>query len=570
MKRKTNLLLTLFVLLSAISLQSFTKDNTDPLSCKNVLVFDPTMDMNRIQSRIDSIFAGQSKAEFSKNRYAFMFRPGKYSLDIQIGYYMSVIGLGSSPEDVVITGAVRSNTTHGNSVLTNFWRSVENVTIIPSKDSTMVWGVSQAAPLRRIHLKGNLQLFDKGYASGGFLADSRIDGTISSGPQQQWLSRNSYMKKWVGANWNMMFIGVHGAPSILWPEKPYTVINETPILREKPYITFDGKQYFVNIPGLMKNSSGVSWDGKKENVRKLPIKSFYVVKEGADNSATINKALEEGKNLLFTPGIYHLDKSLLIRNKNTTVIGIGMPSLVPDNGNAAIEAADVDGITICGLTIDAGAKFSDQLFVMGEPGASMNHEKNPSFLFDIFFRVGGPAEGSARACMVINSSNLCIDHTWIWRADHGTGVGWTKNKAANGLIVNGNDVTIYGLFNEHFQEYQTLWNGENGRTYFYQSEMPYDPPTADSWKHDATNGYASYKVSDNVKNHEAWALGIYNVFYNAPVIVDNAIECPANLESKFHHMIIFWLNGNKESVVKSIINGKGGTINVANRKAVMD
>lgn len=570
MKKIPTLILTLISLLVIVSLQSFKKTVHDPLGGRNVLVFDPSMDMKKIQATIDSIFAGQSKAEFSRNRYAFLFKPGKYDLDIQIGYYMSVIGLGSSPEDVVITGAVRSNTTHGNSVLTNFWRSAENITIIPSKDSTMVWGVSQAAPLRRIHLRGNLQLFDKGYASGGFLADSKIDGTVSSGPQQQWLSRNCYMKKWIGGNWNMMFVGVNGAPTGLWPEKPYTVINETPLLREKPYLTFDGREYFVNVPGLMKNSSGVSWDGKKENVRKLSLKSFYVVKEGTDNSATINKALETGKNLLFTPGIYHLDKSLMIRNKNTTIVGIGMPSLVPDNGNAAIEAADADGITICGLTIDAGAKFSDQLFVMGEAGSVISHEKNPSFLFDIFFRVGGPAEGSARACMVINSSNVCIDHTWIWRADHGNGVGWTKNKAANGLIVNGKDVTVYGLFNEHFQEYQTLWNGENGRVYFYQSEMPYDPPTADSWKHGSTNGYASYKVSENVKNHEAWGLGIYNVFYNAPVIVDNAIECPAALENNFHHKIIFWLNGNKESVVKSIINGKGGTINVGNRKAIMD
>ncbi len=172
--------------------------------------------------------------------------------------------------------------------------------------------------------------------------------------------------------------------------------------------------------------------------------------------------------------------------------------------------------------------------------------------------------------MVINSKDVCVDHIWLWRADHGNGVGWDKNKCANGLIVNGDDVTVYGLFNEHFQEYQTLWNGNNGRVYFYQSEMPYDPPTADAWKHNGINGYASYKVSDHVKSHEAWGVGIYNVFYNAPVIVDNAIETPVALENKIHHKIIFWLNGNKESIVKSIINGKGGSIGISNRKATMD
>jgi len=171
--------------------------------------------------------------------------------------------------------------------------------------------------------------------------------------------------------------------------------------------------------------------------------------------------------------------------------------------------------------------------------------------------------------MVVNSKDVVIDHIWLWRADHGNGVGWDKNRCANGIIVNGENVFIYGLFNEHFQEYQTLWNANGGRVYFYQSEMPYDPPTVDSWKHDGVNGYASYKVSDKVTDHEAWGLGIYNVFYNAPCIVDNAIEAPVSLEPKFHNMIIFWLNGNKESIVKSIINGKGGAVHVNNRKAIL-
>jgi hypothetical protein len=207
---------------------------------------------------------------------------------------------------------------------------------------------------------------------------------------------------------------------------------------------------------------------------------------------------------------------------------------------------------------------------VGEPGSKKNHEENPTFLIDLFFRVGGPHEGSASRCLVINSNHVSADHLWLWRADHGAGVGWDKNKGANGLIVNGKNVTIYGLFNEHFQEYQTLWNGENGRVYFYQSEMPYDPPTADAWRHGETNGYASYKVADQVRNHQAWGVGIYNVFYNAPVIVDQAIETPPAVENGFHHKVIFWLNGNKESVVKSIINGKGGSISNSTRKATME
>jgi len=549
----------------------FEKFNKSILG-ENVFVFEPGMDMNEIQNLIDTIFNKQSgrRSEFTQNRFALLFKPGKYNLDIKVGYYMQILGLGESPEDVVITGAVRSNTTHNNSVLTNFWRSVENLTIIPTNDSTNIWGVSQAAPMRRVYIKGNLQLFDKGYASGGFLADSKIEADVTSGPQQQWFTRNTAWRKWSGGNWNMMFVGVPDAPTENWPEKPFTTIKETPVIREKPYLVYDGKDYKVNIPKLKHNSVGPGWLNHVRDERAISFKDFYLVKPGSDNSDSINSALKKGKNLLFTPGIYSLTKSLKVTRPGTIIMGIGMPTLVPLQGNSVIEISDVEGVTLCGIIIDAGKVPSDVLLQVGETNCKKSHESDPTFLYDIFFRVGGPAKGSASKCMVINSKNVCIDHTWLWRADHGNGVGWNENRGANGLAVNGNNVTIYGLFVEHFQEYQTLWNGNNGRVYFYQSEMPYDPPTANSWTHDGINGYASYKVSDNVKNHEAWGLGIYNVFYNAPVIVDNAIETPVALENKIHHKIIFWLNGNKESIVKSIINGRGGSVSTSNRKATMN
>ena len=561
--------------------ENFNKYNVPALG-KNVFVFDTVMDMKEIQDVIDTIFARQSApgGEFSKARYALLFKPGRYKLDVKVDYYMQVLGLGESPEDVVITGAVRSNTTHGNSVLTNFWRSVENLTVVPTPDSTMVWGVSQAAPLRRVWIKGNLQLFDKGYASGGFLADSKVDGKINSGPQQQWFTRNTDIGEWIGGNWNMMFVGVNGAPAEDWPEMPYTTIKETPAIREKPYLGFGEKDFNVKIPSVRKNSSGPDWINGPEKEKTINMDEFYIVTPDIDNSESINSALTKGKNLLITPGRYFLDKSLKVTRPGTVIMGIGLATLIPENGNAAIEISDVDGVTVCGLIIDAGKVFSKELFVVGKPGSDKPHgsfeasakedDTNPVFLYDIFFRVGGPDEGSASACVVINSRGVFVDHIWLWRADHGNGVGWDKNRCANGLIVNGENVTIYGLFNEHFQEYQTLWNGNNGRVYFYQSEMPYDPPSVDAWKHNGTHGYASYKVADNVKSHEAWGIGIYNVFYDAPVIVDNAIETPVHLEGHIHNKIIFWLNGNKESIVKSIINGKGGSVSVSNRKATMD
>ena len=536
----------------------------------NVFVFDPEMDMHEIQSLVDTLFAAQSarRSEFSLNRIALLFKPGRYKLDVKVGYYTQVLGLGNSPGDVIIEGAVRSNTTHGNSVLTNFWRSVENLTVIPAKNATMVWGVSQAAPLRRVYVKGNLQLYDKGYASGGFMADSKVEGMVYSGPQQQWFTRNSSIKEWIGGVWNMTFVGVEGAPAANWPEKPYTTIDVTPLIKEKPWLSFDNNGFNIRIPAAKINSTGPGWIIGERPERIIRMKDIYVARADADNSETINAALNKGKNILITPGRYLLRNSLKVTRPGTSIMGTGLATLIPQNGNPAVEISDVDNVIICGLTIDAGKVFSEKLFVAGDPGSVRSHAKNPSYLYDIFFRVGGPGQGSSKICMEINSADVVVDHVWLWRADHGNGVGWDVNRAANGLIVNGDNVTIYGLFNEHFQEYQTIWNGNNGRVYFYQSEMPYDPPSAESWKNGDVYGYASYKVADHVMTHEAWGIGIYNVFYDAPVIVDNAIETPPGIEDNMHHIIIYWLNGNKESVVKNIINGKGGSINIDSRKAV--
>lgn len=538
---------------------------------ENTFVFDPSMDIKLIQTLLDTIHAQQTNqsSEFSKNRYALLFKPGIYNLDIKVGYYMHVIGLGKSPKDVVINGSVRSLSRKGH-MLTNFWRAAENLTIIPTIDSTNTWGVSQASPFRRIYIKGNLNLHDKGPSSGGFMANCKIYGTVTSGSQQQWFSRNTDWKKWNGGVWNMMFLGVVNAPQENWPDKPYTTIEKTPELREKPYWIYSDGKFYIKIPPLKKNSFGVDWDKQNSEEKTISIDKFYIVKPKVDNAKTINKALKKGKHILFTPGIYALQKSLKVTRAGTVILGIGLATLVPEKGNKLIEISDVDGVTIAGLLIDAGTLPSKTLMQVGKPGSKKNHTGNPTFLFDMFFRVGGPHEGSTLSCLTINSKNVYADHLWLWRADHGAGVGWDINTCANGLIVNGDNVTIYGLFNEHFQEYQTLWQGENGRVYFYQSEMPYDPPSVEAWKHGDTYGYASYKVANNVKDHQAWGVGIYNVFYDAPIIVDQAIETSPAVENNIHRKVIFWLNGNKGSVVKSIINGKGGSVNSSNRKATMD
>jgi hypothetical protein len=224
-----------------------------------------------------------------------------------------------------------------------------------------------------------------------------------------------------------------------------------------------------------------------------------------------------------------------------------------------MHIADVDGIQVGGILFDAGAVDCPTLLEVGAPGSSQGHASSPTFLYDVFCRVGGAAVATASSCMTIHSNDVIGDNLWIWRADHGTGAGWTVNRSKNGLIVNGSDVTIYGLFVEHFQEFQTVWNGNGGRVFFYQSEMPYDPPAQADWQHDGVNGFASYKVADSVTRHEAWGLGVYSVFRN-PVVAENAIETPTGPQIVMHHMTSVWIPGVAGSSITHIINGTGNSV----------
>src|SRR6202044_3902895 len=119
-------------------------------------------------------------------------------------------------------------------------------------------------------------------------------------------------------------------------------------------------------------------------------------------------------------------------------------------------------------------------------------------------------------CVVINCRSVIIDNAWLWRADHGVNAtGWTINPSINGLIINSDNVIAYGLFVEHFEGFQTLWNGNGGSVYFYQSEIPYDVPSQNEWTQNNEKGYPSFKVSDGVTSHNAQGMGVYCFFTNA-------------------------------------------------------
>jgi hypothetical protein len=531
----------------------------------NVFVFDPSMSSASIQSRVNSVFSQQERSQFGANRYAFLFKPGSYNVDVNVGYYTQVLGLGLLPGNVTINGAVHAeadwfqgNATH------NFWRAAENLAVNPAT-GTDRWAVSQAAPYRRMHVRGNLQLDDGGWSSGGFIADSRIDGQVRSGTQQQWLSRNTQWGSWNGANWNMVFVGALNPPAGNFPNPPYTRVNQTPIIREKPFLYANqAGNYNVFVPALRSNSAGTTWASGSQPGASLPISQFHIAKPGA-SAASINAALAQGKDLLFTPGIYRLNETIRVTRPNTVVLGLGLATLVPESGITALSVADVDGVKVGGILIDAGTVNSPVLMEVGPNGSSQDHSANPTSLHDVFIRLGGAAVGRALS-LRINSHNVIGDHLWLWRGDHGSGIGWNANTAANGLVVNGDNVTMYGLFVEHYQQYQTIWNGNGGRTYFYQNEMPYDPPNQAAWMNGSTQGYAAYKVGTSVTSHEAWGLGSY-CFFNAnpSVVAARAFEVPNTPGVRFHNMVTVSLGGT--GTISRIINNTGGPSNASRNVA---
>src|SRR5260370_85040 len=387
-----------------------------------------------------------------------------------MGYYMSLAGLGLSPHDVVIKGAIVSfNQCFGSCTgLNNFWRSLSNLTLnvhLPAKppayapappenpfcaNSNDLYAISQAAPIRRVHINGLFFLFDycnTGFTSGGFIADSEFTGsTVVNGSQQQFLARNRQL--------------------------------DEPIDETRP---------------------------------------------------------------------------------DSVVLGLGFPTLVPTNGNAAMTVASAEGMLISGVLFDAGAVNSPVLLQVGDGHArSDNEATDPSVLSDVFFRVGGAAAGKVTTALVVNSNNVILDDIWSWRADHGNGVGWTSNTADTGVIVNGDNATAYGLFVEHYQKFNVIWNGNGGTDIFFQNEMPYDVPSQAAWMEaPGVDGYAAFEVGDNVTSFHGYGMGTYSFFNKGiDIFAANGFEVPATLPAgSLHDIFTLFLDK---------VHGKGGILNVIN------
>ena len=572
----------------------------------NVCVFTDTMSQAAIQADLNAIATQQVPvaSQFDSNRYSVFFEPGTYGsaaspLVFQVGYYTQVAGLGAQPSQTVINGAIDvfnnlcTAGTQDCNADDNFWRSLSNLDLnvdLPATtpayappaidafgagcDNTAeFWAASQAAPIRRAIINGSVVAQDycanHNFASGGFIADSQVSGTLSFLGNQQYMVRNSSIGGAAGCPnglWNMVYSGVVGAPAQVFTGQcqQNTVLPSSPVTEEAPFLYTDASgKYNVFVPSARTNSVGTSWAGGSEAGKSLPLSSFFVATPGT-SVAAIDVALLAGKNLILTPGVYNVSAPILVARPGTVVLGLGFATLVPQHGVTPMVVAPNTGVKVSGLIFDAGSVNSPVLLSVGTPLPAAGSASDPDTIQDVFFRVGGAetTPTSATISLLDNASHSIIDDVWAWRADHGGDVGWTENKADTGLIVTGNDVTAYGLAVEHYQKSEVVWTGQGGTNVFFQNELPYDVPSQSVWNESSTfSGYPAFQVGAGVKTFQGYGMGSYVVFIDtsATLNVTEAFQAPKAPGVKFTDTFGLWIGGS--GGLDSIINGVGGAVN---------
>ncbi len=496
--------------------------------------------------------------------------------------------------------------------------------------SNDIWSVSQASPVRDMIINGSLDFQaycsqtgygGNDYGSGSYVANSEINGSLSWSGNQQGIARNSDFENANGYVWNYVYSG-DGCPPGYTPKAgtscspnqdafgsdpagttgingvdQVTVLPQSPATAEEPFLYTDSSGKFsVFVPSAQQNSSGPNFLTGSEAGSSVPQSSFFVANPSTPIAA-INLALLAGKNLELTPGTYDLSAPIVVERPNTVVLGLGFATLVPQHGNAALIALPNVGVKISGLIVDAGPVNSPVLVSVGVPGFTAGTAADPDTIQDVYFRIGGAETTpvSATVSLLDNASHSIIDDVWAWRADHGAntsvtgpqgqvGAGWTYNKADTGVVVNGDDVTAYGLAVEHYQKTEVIWNGQGGTNIFFQNELPYDPPTQAAWNKSATQlGYPAFEVSPHVTSFNGYGMASYVVFIytNATLQDSMAYQAPNKPGVKFTDAGDLFIsstcsvNGNcptpsQSGGLLSVIDGVGGSATNANPTTMVD
>jgi hypothetical protein len=517
----------------------------------------------------------------NNKRLAVLLKPGNYpDLAIEVGYYSTVAGLGAVPSDVKVkvvgTSVFDSSGHHTNS----FWRTIENLEVY----GAMNWFVSQATSLRSVIVNGDLVLGAGGYASGGYVANSLIRGSIDSHGQQQWFSRNTKLNRWSSTpNINNVQVGNQG--ELGW--KP-TVIEKTLVIAEKPFLVYSGGGFSIHSPPKRTDSMGPDISPAQER--------FSVTEEmlvnPSDTAATIMSTLSQQseqngwKALVFLPGEYdQLGGTVIVNTQsNVVLIGLGMATLISHEFGPCLKILDKGSeIRVASLMFHQGTGTNAKsLIQFGEDSASAARAVDHRiFFYDIICRTGGPRtnNGIVNVMMQVNTPGVVGDNSWLWTGDHGDADAngnayWARNNgqfvswyAQHGLIVDAPDYVQYALMSEHHKDHMAWFRADGAKIYFYQSELPYA-------QFDTTK--FAYKVEDYVTEHQAYGIGCYVIFKRHPLDpskpnYDAAMSVPAASGIHVHELIAAAFNGGGiRHALKFGDQFKGGISNTGSRIEVVN
>jgi len=523
----------------------------------------------------------EADCEFVNDRRVVLLHAGYEAKGVVwVGYYESILGLsrkGTGGEQAKLeTIQVRAGACSEPGSLNAFWRSVENVQV-----GSMNWYVSQASPFRNIRVTGDTNLFyydkdaHKGcFASGGFGANSVLQGDLLQGGNQQWLLVNSSIGgSWQTDMWNSVGVDVKAAggmkqqnagvpfnacSNFLMSTQDY-LNNGVPRVPTcpKPFLAFDETAggYGLVVPNLLKAPAPAGpVDLTDAPWQKLDDAAVLVVLLQRFDPGACQKVLDRGGSLVFTPDVYPLAAPLTVTKSTSVIMGLGQATL---QGNPAIVVA-VAGARVCSLLLESlpvpNPQDKDCVLLLKQPDGVPASLANRTVVQDVWVRHGTKSKDyssklpSLQALVVVDQSYAFLESVWLWRADHlsdaSAGIGNDVAPARHNLWVkpDASNVCALGLQTEHSLEECTFWEGNDGTVVFLQAETNYDRALGDQTSGMLVTGSGFVGVG----------LGVYMY---APRCPGCTIPCGVKSTQKatLKHLGSVWLNG-PEGATSSIDN----------------
>jgi hypothetical protein len=591
---------------------------TNPFG-SNVTIFTPSESLSTINAALNAT---------SSTPHEFFFLPGTYgsasatpatattsnTIQASVGRNAIVAGLGASPCDVVINGAL-DITNDGLGIRPS---ELENLTINPIETGdaadTLTWFTSQNATIRRVNLLGNLnadlntvpqgpctnpcsspQTLNAyaGAANGFEIANSNITGDIIDPNGENTLGnagensnedlyiQDSHIGGFEGFGVDMVFSGDtgnvpandFGPATQSRPPGDIDVIKTASVIRESPFVYYRNGQFYVFDPNVQFNQRGYDW-GLENTGRSLPLSDFYIANSSTDTAETLNAALARRQDVLLGPGNYTLDEALTVPKPDEMVFGLGESTLTADNGTPTVVVNDAaTGAILAGFTANGSGSTipADQIVIGNRPNAT-GWRTDPTTLTDI------SSSSNATTDELINQNYVLQNQAEIQSSGGGTytDAQWAAANNDYGAVINGDGVTWEGIWLEHFKMTEATWNGQGGQVVFLENELPFTPPITSntvpptSWELNGSfDGYPSLAVSPRVTSFTLSGMQSWSRFdAGCYCLVTSLITTPVRRHVTFHDLFSGLILGSSAGGAAATGATVGGVLNLVNTDGV--